>query len=411
MKTIILSLFIIFAAGVNALFAQGLEVVISDQKQQVEQIPFVRIDIQNPIFSPTAHLFAGVIFLPQVENIKRIKEWTLIIKNESDMEVAILKGKREIPAQIVWDALDTKSKPLPDGIYSYEFTVDEGDGVHVANGTDITIISQPPKITIELVDDIYFLDAAKSKISNSININVICESPVNIDYGRSFLSVINFNSKEVKFFNLKESSSQTFVWDGIDDTYNIVLPAGSYKIIATAFDAAGNMGQDSADFLIVNQPQKPAVQTPPVPQRAAAPQEKAVSAVSASSAAATSVQPKNVTPAPKAQAQTQTQITERYHRVYFDLAKTQLSPEAQNLIEAIAVYAKQNNASLRIDGYIDNAPQETAIKNLAANRAQAVKNYLVDTLKFPADKIKTVWHPAPQKSADTNRRARIEIIK
>jgi outer membrane protein OmpA-like peptidoglycan-associated protein len=311
---------------------------------------------------------------------------------------------------------------VKDGEYSYELVVDDGNGVFMANGADIIVISKPPKAAIKLDDDVLFLDDKSHRLVNDVVMHIDIVSDVGIDYARSFLSVINFNGIEVKTFTLKESAKQTIEWNGVEDMYNISLPPGSYKASVTVFDIAGNTAQNVVDFLIVTQapkvqassvvPVKPVSSSKDAKKTSASPSAPAPAVVKSTSTvpavSKTAIATSSATPV---NAVSKEPILGSIHRIYFPDTNLELSADDKQLLDNISARAKTNNEKIRVDGYTDNTPKEKAIKNLAANRAYLVRNYLVKQTKFPQDKIKTIWHPVPRKANDKNRCVRIELTK
>ncbi|MDR1952801.1 MAG: OmpA family protein [Elusimicrobiota bacterium] len=361
------------------------------------KIPSFNVEVENPIFSPIAHMKEGVVFLPVVNNIKRIKEWVLTVKNEYGKDIAVFLGKREIPKRIVWDAKGTDGNPVADGKYTFEFILDASDEVYVFDGSQIMIDSTSPHAEMRLIDDVYFLDRQKQKLVNDININIKCSDENGIDYSRSFLNVLNFNGKEVKTFHFQNDFPESLYWDGVDDTYNIPLPAGDYKVNFTVFDIAGNSSQVSANFLIVTLAQ---------PQKA---DETEIDI---------NIKEKEQNLPPKAAVEKSAEKAAEKNesinfplKIFFESAKNQLSNENKEELKKAADFLKKDKKyKIKIAGYTDVLSEEGEIKNIAANRAVAVKKFLIEA-GIPVSRMRVLWYPAPKKANEKNRRVDISIIK
>ncbi|MDR2772762.1 MAG: OmpA family protein [Elusimicrobiota bacterium] len=398
MKKTILSLFLIVLTF-SIVDAQSIAL------ESDSNFPF-KFEIEHPIFSPKAHVYEGVVFVPIVESTKRIKEWALTIRNEYNRDTAVFMGKREIPKRIVWDAADKKGVPVPDGQYSYEFILDDGNEIFTINRDGIIIDTVPPYIEMEAVEDVYFLDSKRKQLVSDIEIRIKrITDEAGIDFGKSFLSIINFNGKEVKTFNFPYNSfAEVITWDGIDDTYNILLPEGEYQAILTVFDNAGNSAQSSIKFLMV------AVSSP-----TADVVEEAVSVDEGGGEIEQPVPQPKPAPAPapapkKASVQTVKMPFNFPERIFFLSGSKQFSNSETELLKKIAAFLKSNkNYKLKVAGRSDVLSEENNIKNMAANRAAAVKKFFLDA-GIAEQRMTVMWHPVPQKANERNRRVDIFVI-
>jgi hypothetical protein len=336
----------------------------------------VKINMENPLFSPTAHVKEGIVFIPKLESIKRIKEWILTVQNDAGKDIVIFMAKREMPSRIIWDGLDAEGKPVSDGLYSYRFFLDEGDQIfNLSGGSTIIIDATAPFATIDMAEDVYFLNPQTQRFDKDIRINVGFGDENEVDFERSFLSIVNFNGKEVKTFDLRDIETTIsltnrvegeIVWDAIDDAYNIQLPIGDYKAVLSVFDLAGNLSQMTVGFLIAPMPIKPI---------------------------------KN----PK---------THEVFEIFFESASAQLSAQVRQFLRDLAKTLKQNlKDEIRIEAFTDSDPAEAGVKNLANSRSAAVRNFLVEE-GIASSRMRLINHSAKSedKTAANNRRVAITII-
>jgi outer membrane protein OmpA-like peptidoglycan-associated protein len=300
--------------------------------------------------------------------------------------------------------------PVADGEYSYEFILDEGDEVFNVIDASIIIDSTPPTASMSLSDDVYFLDTKNQKITNDIKISISCDDENGIDYSRSFLTVTNFNGKEVKTFDFHEGFPDEVIWDGIDDTYNIALPAGNYKVVLSVFDIAGNMTQIMAELLIVTQP-TPAQEVEISSKNVSQDQGSDENHITAPKPVAKVIEKA----APKVVKESVFAKT-RLHKIQFDKGSDQLSDKSKQTLRELAKYLKANpKIKIAIDGYIDPVQEELQVESLASNRAKTVKTYLIDQSIQPS---RMTTHAHQPQTADNsykgypkNRRTEILILK
>ena len=351
MKNLLFALIVLFFS--SAVFAQEKIPVI---KQSAPIKPAsVKIKIENPLFSPTAHAKEGIVFITTFESIKRIKEWVLTVQNEAGKAIVIFMAKREMPARIVWDGLDAEDKAAPDGLYSYRFFLDEGDESFNVSGGGIIIDATPPFAAIDMVDDVYFLNPQTQRFDKDIRIRVGFGDENGVDFERSFLNIVNFNGKEVKTFDLRDASEGEqktsgkvsadafdlrrfnnrlegeIVWDAIDDAYNIQLPVGDYKAVLSVFDLAGNLSQVTVGFLIAPAPIKQAEKT----------QEPVI------------------------------------FQIFFETGRSELNGQVRQVLRDLAKELKRNlKDEIRIESFTDST--EADVKNLSANRSAAVRKFLIE---------------------------------
>jgi outer membrane protein OmpA-like peptidoglycan-associated protein len=104
--------------------------------------------------------------------------------------------------------------------------------------------------------------------------------------------------------------------------------------------------------------------------------------------------------------------------ILFDTGKATIKPESKTSLATIAeVLAKDRGLRLEIQGHTDNVGSKAANRKLSAERAAAVKGYLVQTHGIAADRLTTAGFADDQPVADNASEAgrakdrRVELVK
>jgi hypothetical protein len=104
-----------------------------------------------PVFSPIGEK-AVTKFHLKAKTKARTRSWSLEIMDKSHQVVRRFSGKGGPPAHVMWDGKDESGLPLPDGVYSYYFMVEdwEGQKLQGSKGT-IEITTAGPRGTVPVV--------------------------------------------------------------------------------------------------------------------------------------------------------------------------------------------------------------------------------------------------------------------
>jgi len=99
------------------------------------------------------------------------------------------------------------------------------------------------------------VDKEKNKFSKTIAFMLNVGDENEIDLARTKLQIVNYSGNIVKewSFDKYEDISKTIYWDGKDDVYGIVIPAGEYKAVLTAYDTFNNGSSMSLSITALEQ--------------------------------------------------------------------------------------------------------------------------------------------------------------
>ncbi|MDR0822647.1 MAG: OmpA family protein [Endomicrobium sp.] len=337
--------------------------------------PYLNLRIENNVFSPMLKSVKGVIIISEVKNVARIREWTLLIKDEQGKEVKRFSGARKVPDSFVWDALIKKGQPVKDGLYSCEFEISlNAKDVLAVKKSNILIDSVSPFISLSLSEEILFINSGDNAGKNEVMIFLSCGDEGGIDFAKTVLEITDTKNKAVKTYKFEKAIPDFVVWDGCGDDDN-PLPEGNYNLIFNVFDIAGNRAQISADISLLDS---------------------------------------------SGEEQEETGLVQDLKQIiYFDSNKTDLKPQSIKTLQYISEILKENKKNrILITGHTDSTKTEANFKNLSRNRAKAVYDFLIgagieaDRMKMESFAAKKPLANAKVKNAnEQNRRAEITILK
>ncbi|GAB1402361.1 hypothetical protein MASR1M68_12720 [Elusimicrobiota bacterium] len=201
---------------------------------------FIKIDLKNKIFSPSnkENLPTELIFEIAVfdENVK-VKKWRMDLINSRKENVYTVFGEA-IPPVIKWNGL--KDGEIAEGKYKYIFTVEiwKKDKITVEDGNIIVDITPPLALLKSSTDVAVITD---NKFLDDVVLSLSASDETGVNLNKTQLKILNAkNNMEIKSWNLQNSSQQDIIWDGTDDIYERLVPAGEYKLVLNTSDIAGN---------------------------------------------------------------------------------------------------------------------------------------------------------------------------
>lgn len=188
------------------------------------------------------------------QNKTKIKNWSFSIINKQISEVAYnLVGKKEIPSIITWNGKNSSGEVI-EGAYGYVFTanIDKKDIKISQDGILVDIT--PPYLSIALQKDTFFADKEKNKFEKELSIVLNTGDENKIDLTKTKLEIVNTKNKVVKSWSFASEKAVPGVvyWDGVDDIYGTVVPAGEYSAILTAYDEFNNNASTFSTFTVFN---------------------------------------------------------------------------------------------------------------------------------------------------------------
>ncbi len=248
MKKIIIFLLIIFSAPL---------IYSSDNNQTNNGNGFISIDTDETKLSPNGDgFFESINFrISLLQEKLKIKNWKLTIINSQTNEVFDrFSGQKEIPNVINWKGED-RAGNVSEGKYKYVLNavINKKDIKIEKNG--ITVDITPPYLSLSASEDTVLIDKEKNKFSKTIAFVLNVGDENDIDKSKTKLQIVNYGGNVVKewSFDKDEDIPQTVYWDGKDDVYGLVIPAGEYKGILTAYDTFSNGSSMSVSFTALEQ--------------------------------------------------------------------------------------------------------------------------------------------------------------
>lgn len=212
---------------------------------------FIKITLKNKLFAPgnTVNMPAELVIEIQVldENVK-VKKWRLDIIN-SRKENAFTSYGETIPPVITWNGV--KDGDIAEGKYKYIFTVEiwKKDKVTVEDG-NITVDVTPPLALLKSSTDVAVI--SDDKLLENIVFSLSISDETGVDLNKTTLQILNAkNNTPIKSWTLQNAAQQNITWDGKDDIYDRLIPAGEYKPVLRTSDTAGNVSVFSKSISVI----------------------------------------------------------------------------------------------------------------------------------------------------------------
>lgn len=347
-----------------------------------------QIKADPSIFSPNGDGAKDNIFLiPQVTEIKDVRNWELVIEDVNHVPVKKIGGKDVIPKILSWEGQNETGQNVQEGKYPYYF-VAEGDGRKRAKSEtgEITADLTPPAASIQVSNET--LSPLSTELNNTTTFFVSVSDAYGIDQWR--LNVVNDMKKTVKVFRSTESFPTEIIWDGRDDYYGAAVPNGDYEAQLVVWDLAGNKSKASAGLKIYTPPK---IEVKEVV--------------------------KEVVREIKVKEEKRGLVVNLSSQVMFEVGKSTLRKEAfRSLDQVVNLLETYPENEVVIEGHTDSIGSKSKNVELSSARAWAVYSYLVKKGISPSrlkpkgmgpDKPIALNRTASERSQ--NRRVEIIILK
>ncbi len=214
------------------------------------------VDIDHPIFSPNGDgKLDTVTFYPILSDKYRIDTWDFIIQTEKGETARRFRGRRFVPQSITWDGKPQKGKisdeypeGLPSGNYYYFLKVIYRSGVNTYSFKKALILDvTPPEISLEVEPKLFSPDGDGKDDYLIIKPKIKDLTPI-INWKAT---IYTSSGKVFKTFTGSKLPENSFSWDGVSDTGELVDSGEDYYIIFEATDSAYNTGiSKKVDFSI-----------------------------------------------------------------------------------------------------------------------------------------------------------------
>ncbi|MCX7940897.1 MAG: OmpA family protein, partial [Endomicrobia bacterium] len=272
----------------------------------------------------------------QVGPVKLTKDWKKYTIDLKDKNLSYISGG-------FFFVIETKDNPLGCTIYFGDIFY-EGERI---NATQLLSDTTPPIVKLRVSTTKLKLPSTQTTEDElpAIKLDIICDD--NKDVSTWKVKISNEQNNVVKTFSGVGKTQQTLTWDGKDDIYSKLVPAGNYTISLSAEDAVGNTA--STEEKIVIEVAKPEPEVKEIPKEIKIiEEEKAI------------------------RVRLQSQIL-------FETGKWELLPQSKNVLSNVIELLKSYPENkIVVEGHTDSVGSEESNMKLSFNRAESVKRYLVE---------------------------------
>ena len=378
---ILLALFFFLSANVFLFAAKGEVLYFIDGKD------FISVSVDRKIFSPNNDgSFDSVTFgVSLLQKNLKIKNWQLDIVNSQTKEtVYSFFGEKEIPKKLVWDGKNKKDK-IVEGNYKYIFTASVNKrNIKIEQEDEFVLDVTVPYVSFSSSLDTVLLDKEKNSFVNNVLFIFNIGDENQVDKSKTKIQIYSFNNKVIKEWNFDKFNEipQSVSWDGKDDIYGLLVPAGEYKVVFTVSDVVNNKTAIYTNITTFEQ------------------------VVGKISEIVVKEEPRGL-------------VVNLSNSILFDAREIELKKEAKDsLDEMIKLLNAYPANKVLIEGYSDSNGDEEENLKLSYDRAQEVYLYFVKN-GIPAERLTVVGfgqeNPiASNKTAKgraQNRRVKIVILK
>ena len=348
---------------------------------------FISISLDNKIFSPNGDgFFDSVTFeISLLQEKLKIKSWQLDIVDTQTREIVYsFSGEKEIPKKLIWSGKNGKDR-IVEGNYRYTFrAVVNKNNIKIEQKDDIILDVTAPYISFTSSLDTVLLNKEKNSFVNNVLFNFSLGDENKIDKSKTKIQIYSFKNKIIREWDFDQFDEipQSVSWDGKDEIYDLVVPAGEYRVVFTVSDIVNNKISLSTNITTFEQ------------------------VVGKISEIVVKEEPRGL-------------IVNLSNSILFDAREIELKKEAKDsLDEMIKLLNAYPANKVLIEGYSDSKGYEEENLKLSYDRAQEVYLYFVKN-GIPAERLTVVGYGqenpiASNKTAEgraQNRRVNIIILK
>lgn len=384
MKKILKAIFISFVF----LFIVGISYAAKKEDLPfVDGKDFISISVDNKIFSPNGDgSFDSVTFeISLLQEKLKIKNWQLDIVDTQTREIVYsFSGEKEIPKKLVWNGKNGKDR-IVEGNYRYTFrAVVNKNNIKIEQKDDIILDVTAPYISFTSSLDTVLLNKEKNSFVNNVLFNFSLGDENKIDKSKTKIQIYSFKNKIVREWDFDQFDEipQSISWDGKDGIYDLVVPAGEYRVVFIVSDIVNNKISLSTNITTFEQ------------------------VVGKISEIVVKEEPRGL-------------IVNLSNSILFDAREIELKKEAKDsLDEMIKLLNAYPANKVLIEGYSDSKGDEEENLKLSYDRAQEVYLYFVKN-GIPAERLTVVGYGQENPIASNktvegraqNRRVNIIILK
>ncbi len=186
----------------------------------------------------------SVRLTPVLRSGSAISKYTLTIADSTGAAVYTASENRALPKDFTWNGLSTDGTRCPDGSYTATLSTVS------ANGSEAKVAAQPflidsvvPSIDLSVPYTLFSPEASSAKAVLPVTAKSSSED-------KWSASIQNDKGQTVKSY-VWQGEVPSFDWDGTDDSGNKVAD-GTYKLVFTAEDLAGNKANAEIKDIVVD---------------------------------------------------------------------------------------------------------------------------------------------------------------
>lgn len=236
---VIFSLFVFLSVSICLYAAKQQEPSFIDGKD------FVSVSLNEKLFSPNNDSFFDTVTfeISLLQEKMKIKNWQLdIVNTQTNKVVYSFSGQEEIPNTLVWNGKDNKGN-FVEGNFKYVFTaLINKKNIKVEQADEFISDITEPYISLSSSLDTVLLDKEKNCFVNDVTFSFNIGDESLIDKSKTKLQIYSFKNKVIKEWKFTNSDEipDSVSWDGKDDIYDLVVPAGEYKVELVVSDIVNN---------------------------------------------------------------------------------------------------------------------------------------------------------------------------
>jgi len=347
------------------------------------RLPTVKLMLQaDPgVFSPNNDETDDITELViSGENLEKAEKWQFQIKDKEGV-IVVRKSGETLPISISWDGTDKEGKVVPDGLYTCQIETKEWGRLPARSEWIPILVDNTPPETEVIISTRTFSPNGDG-IDDTVTLQLRARDGSSI---KSWMvEISNKEGKLAKTLKGKETLPQFIVWDGKDDYYNAIVPAGEYRAKLVAYDIAGNKGASSLQKFNVEIP------VPQLIEGLQVEEEKRGLKITFSV------------------------------KVLFGIGKAVLREDGYIAIDqAIRVLKEYPLNKVSIEGHTDSVGSAAYNQKLSEMRARAVYDYLVEKGEIDRSRLsvkgwgeeRPIASNRTARGRDLNRRVEIIILK
>jgi len=314
------------------------------------------------------------------ENLDKADRWNFQIKNKEGA-IVLRKSGETLPISIAWNGTNEQGKVVPDGLYGCRIETKEWARLPASSEwTPLLVDNTSPQAEVTTSTSTFSPNG--DSINDTVTLQLETRDANEIRSWR--VEISNTEGKLAKTLRGEGPVPKSIIWDGKDDYYKAIVPAGEYRAKLVVYDIAGNKGTSSTQKLNVE------MALPKLGEGVKVEEEERGLKITFSV------------------------------KVLFGIGKAVLREDAYPVIDqAVRALEAYPANKVSIEGHTDSVGSSANNQKLSEMRARAVYDYLVERGGIDAGRLSTkgwgedrpIASNRTARGRDVNRRVEIIILK